>query len=192
MASITSTSVDSNISQTTRETAFKQAIQIVDFNISNNISLNITEHLEKLRTKLRNEIEHLIKQHINIKIWLVQEVDYSPVSDPEALRHAYLRTTSITFLNSFQIDGHLNNFFEQIVNRNSNYIQGSSESVLRNIDKTSICAARFRPLAGGLYSQLPIFLQGKKCIINIQTTDERCFAYSVPRHFTPQTTITDI
>ena len=39
--------------------------------------------------------------------------------------------------------------------------------------------AAYRPLAGAAYVELPAALQAKKCIINVQNKDNRCFEYSL-------------
>ena len=80
----------SQIEEISRASAFAKALQIFDFKIANNNSINLSEHLEKLRPSILKTIEKLINKNINIKVWIVQEVDYSPVLDPEAIRHAYL------------------------------------------------------------------------------------------------------
>ena len=77
----------------TRETAFKQALQLVDFTIpslsSSSSALNIEEHLELLRDTITTVIIKLLKEHINVKVWLVQEVDYSPILELEKTNRAY-------------------------------------------------------------------------------------------------------
>ncbi len=163
----------------TRETAFKQALQLIDFSVPPSKTLNLEQHLELLRESITLVIKKLLRQHTNVKVWIVQEVDFSPVLELEKINRAFLKTSSITILNEFEIDRHLTSMFQEILQRNSNYIRGRSEAVLRNISVTSLCVARFRPLSGSRYQQLPAFLAAKKCIVNVQNTDERCFGYAV-------------
>ncbi len=61
-----------------RETAFKQALQLIDFTVSPSATLNLEEHLELIRDALTTVIQKLLDEHTNVKVWLVQEVDYSP------------------------------------------------------------------------------------------------------------------
>ena len=41
------------------------------------------------------------------------------------------------------------------------------------------CKKKYSPLRGGSYIDLPQYFKDKKCIINVQNKDNRCFLYSV-------------
>ena len=169
----------SGVQTVTRNSAFQNAIQVIDFNVGNNISVDLPVHLENLRPAISAKIAELLHIHVNVKCWVVQEVDDSPVLDPDAVRRVYLRSNAAVFMNRFQIDNQLTTFFEQIVNRNSNYIRWKSESVLRQLHVTSLSVSRFQPLAGACLKDLPSFLRNKKAIVNVRNSDFRCFGFSV-------------
>ena len=73
----------------------------------------------------------------------------------------------------------LRELYEQIKQANATYIREQSKWVLAGILEVLIKGAKYDPLAGRCYRELPKYLKAKKAIINIQNTDDRCFGYSL-------------
>ena len=63
--------------------------------------------------------------------------------------------------------------------RHVNSIQNGSGFVLRAIVSADISIAKHTPLDGSSYLPLPDFLARKRCIVNIQNKDNRCFGYAI-------------
>ena len=63
--------------------------------------------------------------------------------------------------------------------RHINSIQLGSGFTLRTIVSADLLVGRYTPLAGSSYIGLPDFLARKKCIVNVQNNDHRCFGYAV-------------
>ena len=61
---------------------------------------------------------------------------------------------------------------------NETYIREGSGWVLAGILEVLIKGAKYDPLAGRCYRELPTNLKTKKPIINIQNTNDRCFGYA--------------
>ena len=51
--------------------------------------------------------------------------------------------------------------------------------VLERITKFVICITKFRPLHGSSYIATPKYLANKKCIINVENDDQKCFLWAV-------------
>ena len=63
-----------------------------------------------------------------------------------------------------------------------------SGCIILNIEKFFITVTRFRPLSGSNYIPTPKFIYNKKCALNIQNNDERCFLWSILAHLYPART----
>ena len=64
-------------------------------------------------------------------------------------------------------------------NRHENAMQNVSNLVIREIKLAELLVAKYVPLAGSRYAELPAFLAKKKAILNVRNTDNRCFGYAV-------------
>ena len=66
-----------------------------------------------------------------------------------------------------------------VLERNANYVKDKSGLILYAILSLDYEIDKYAPLAGSAYVPLPLKLARKKAIINVQNTDNRCFAYAV-------------
>ena len=91
---------------------------------------------------------------------------------------AYLHTTSVLVNSAQPLDLHnaitvLNNALENFNSRGSGF-------VLEYVKRFVISVLRYRPLHGSTYVPTPSFLATKRCILNIQNSnDSKCFLWSV-------------
>ena len=73
----------------------------------------------------------------------------------------------------------LRELHKRIKQANATYIREGSGWVFAGILEVLIKGAKYDPLAGRCYRELPKYLKAKKTIINIQNTDDRCFGYAL-------------
>ena len=73
----------------------------------------------------------------------------------------------------------LRELYERMKQANAIYIREGSGWVLAGILEVLIKGAKYYPLAGRCYCELPKYLKAKKAIMNIQNTDDRCFGYAL-------------
>ena len=92
----------------------------------------------------------------------------------------YFTSHCSSVLNDNQINGSVEEALGKISNDLDNYLNNGSGWTLEKVLKVYINVARYKPLKGHSFIELPRKLKNTKAIINIQNTnDHRCFIYSV-------------
>ena len=92
----------------------------------------------------------------------------------------YFTSRCSSVLNDNQINGSVEEALGKILNDLDNYLKNGSGWTLEKVLKVYINVARYKPLKGHSFIELPSKLKSTKAIINIQNTnDHRCFIYSV-------------
>ena len=87
--------------------------------------------------------------------------------------------TSIPIVAEGDIDRTINDIFDIIKKRIEEYAQNGSGWVIENVNNMVIKTVKFKPFKGGSYIPLPDWIQNKKCCINVENKDNRCFEYSI-------------
>jgi len=54
-----------------------------------------------------------------------------------------------------------------------------SSYVLVSIDRLTVSFVKYRPMGGSSYIPTPAWLWSKRCVVNVQNNDERCFLWAV-------------
>ena len=88
-------------------------------------------------------------------------------------RDGPITATNNPYINSLGI------LTDRIREFNANFIRYISELRLARVLKFTLKMVKYAPLEGRGWQPLPVFLLQIKAIINIQTYDERCFAYAL-------------
>lgn len=133
---------------------------------------------------IRNHLEHQIKQVLSrdkgLKFWVALKVQYvKPTLSETTPLIFYLKTGFVVITNEFQIPETLNTIQQKLMLRNAHFIREQSGLVIDKILATRFKVAKYLPLSGGAYAELPEFLSRKKAIVNINNLDNRCFGYAV-------------
>ena len=98
----------------------------------------------------------------------------------------YLRSSMALIYQEAEIDQKINDIYKEIMVRNENFIRNESNLQITNIHYLTIAISRFEPLAASHFTKLPMFLDAKHAIVNVQNRDERCFAYAILSALYPQ------
>jgi hypothetical protein len=146
--------------------------------------------LQGLRALLNVEIAASIRMHLNVKLFVVAHVSYEKVSQlelPPIL--GYLRTQFLTIIGQHGVPQIIETILTSLRTRHVNFMRESSGLRLRAVTAVDIYSTKFNPFgrAGGSYVELPTFLRNKHAIINVQNSDNRCFAYSLLSALHPAT-----
>ena len=97
----------------------------------------------------------------------------------------YFSTTPVEVTSAHDLD--LAAVVTQLSSAVENWNSRGSGFVLDRITKFVVCITKFRPLHGGSsYFEAPEYIKKKRCIVNVQNYDQRCFVWSVLAAIYPQ------
>ena len=88
-------------------------------------------------------------------------------------------TLGATIMTNKQNLKHFFDAIELIGNKIEEFQRNTSDWQIVNIQSLILKIAKYMPAHGSSYIPLPEYIMNKKCCINIQNDDERCFEYSV-------------
>ena len=146
----------------------------------------------RLRKRLNNQIRKKVSLHHGVKVQLVVSAEYVRVKQPEkAPVHGYLRSRFHSITHSYQLFDFVKMLFKEVRDRHTNFIRESSGLRFNGIRGVMAYFARYTPLMGGAYAELPTFLERKEAIINVKNRDNRCFGYAMLSALHPQATNPD-
>ena len=137
-----------------------------------------------------NDIRQMIEGYKGAKVWIIVKFCYEPANPKENKKNpieTYVSSKSTRINPRKPTEGGdgaayaepLRELYERIKQANATYILEGSGWVLAGILEVLIKGAKYDPLAGRCYRELPKYVNEKKAIINIQNTDDRCFGYAL-------------
>ena len=165
----------------TKTTLFSKRRECVDFE----------KFLDKvLKKRLVNEIRKRVLRDRGVKIQVVPTVEYVKVkpdanSDDKPIV-AHLRTRLRAVYNQHVIVSIVKALLSQIREKHCNFIRESSGLRINAIREVKLFSAKFSPITGRAFVELPMFLLAKKAIVNVQNKDTRCFGYALLSALHPQ------
>ena len=165
-----------NVAQSAFDSYFQKTI-ISSTNQTNNLEMYLGQLQDFLQKYLMDELAN----HAGLKIFPILHCIYEkPLGEELILTTVPLPTKSFIITNGHEIAIQLQEFSKNILTRNENMLRLQSFLNMAEISHLELHLAEHNRLAtGSTYVPLPDFLAKKKCIINVQNTDERCFGYSV-------------
>ena len=135
--------------------------------------------LAELADPITEHLTTLLDKHHGIKVYLVMDVEYESISDPTKQITDHLHTHFYPIFSEAEFSHLLESLNQELIQKNENFVQFKSGLVLKKISGITMNVAEHDPLAGKGCKPLPPFLQNKKCIINVNNTDNRCFGYAL-------------
>ena len=148
---------------------------------------DLASFLKSLIEYLRPHLTAVFQTKHGVTFWVSVQVRYSHPNKTQADDHPpHLHSGKHTILNSMDIDPKLDEVVQKILQRNANFCRTSSGLVLDDVLNVHFKIVEYHPLAGHGDQELPKFLENKKCIINVQNRDNRCFGYAVLAALEPQ------
>lgn len=101
------------------------------------------------------------------------------VEDQRQFVQGYLATSFRPVIHASGVDGVVQTLTEQLHERYINFVREGSGLVLRQLLRTEANFARYTPLTGSGFVELPPYLARKKAIVNVRNIDNRCFGYAL-------------
>ena len=98
----------------------------------------------------------------------------------------YLRSRFHAITHHYQLFDLVRTLFKEVREKHVNFIRESSGLRFNGIRGVMAYFARYTPLMGGAYVELPTFLERKNAIINVKNHDNRCFGYALLSAMYPQ------
>ena len=145
-------------------------------------SIDMDEFLVDFAALLEREMKRLIGNRRSVRVGVCVHVTYEKVNRPDAVPvQGYLRNQLMSIIGLPTIPQVIHSTLETIRMRHANFMRETSGLRLVEVRTADIYASKFNPLShvGRSFVELPPFLALKKAIVNVQNTDNRCFAYAI-------------
>ena len=144
-------------------------------------SHNLEGYLAQLREYLGQYLTREVAQHHGLKVYAILYCIYEkPLGKEIEPTLVGLSCKQMKIYHESQIPSELDTLSKEILTRNENILRNQSLLNLTEILRLEVNLAEFNPIRrAGTYAELPPFLANKKCIVNVQNSDNRCFGYSV-------------
>ena len=128
--------------------------------------------IDKLKTQLRDLGG--IKFNLGLKINMRKEnqIDGTFIHDQATF---YNEQTPLT--NEDEID--LDEVFSILIERVEKYLKNGSNWTIERIETLWLNIAKYQPLRGGSYIDLPKYIKDKKAVINVKNIDSNCLRWSL-------------
>ena len=142
--------------------------------------------LQKTRQKLGFYIKNILESMKGLKFIENLKVTFEKTTgDIIISKTAYFNSKAQTIINQTEIAEALKLTAQQILNRIAQWISEGSGWIIKSIDNHYLNIVRYKPMKGSSYLKLPIELQNKKGLINLQNKDNECFRWCHVRHLCP-------
>ena len=134
---------------------------------------------------LRKETVILLKSTLRTEgalkfsLCLQSKLERTPIEGPDKIVSSFITSPTQQLLQPFQIDALVSECFKKIMEAFVKSEKEGSGWILLHCQKLRLRIARYKPLKGGSYIQLPKALSVKKACLNIKNEDEKCFIWSV-------------
>ncbi|RWS01405.1 uncharacterized protein B4U79_11761, partial [Dinothrombium tinctorium] len=99
-------------------------------------------------------------------------------------KHGYMKIRVMLACSFEKLDGKVNFVFATrtqtllIGSSINEFIRDQIEEFLQRLDSLE-AMAKYKPLRGGSYIDLPLFIKIKKAVVNVKNKDDKCFAYAL-------------
>lgn len=123
---------DISFSATITQSAFLGSLQEVEFTSSSETA-DLNSFLSSLRTKLKEKLCELYAIHHGLKFCLIVDVEYVASQDENKTVIGFLHSTYKIMINTFQLIEIIDEIYEQVIERNSNFIREKSGLVIKKI-----------------------------------------------------------
>ena len=142
---------------------------------------NTRKGVERQLSILLNEMKGL-KYVETLKVTFEKMVNFEIIE-----KSAYFNSESQTIINQVGISESLKISSENIINKIAQWISEGSEWTIESIDSHYLNIAKYEPMKGSSYIQLPSELRNsKKGLVNMKNEDNECFRWCHIRHSNPQ------
>ena len=142
--------------------------------------------LQKTRNALGSVLNNQLKQNKGFKFVETLQIKFEKKSNTKTiLKNAYFNSPTELIINKTDIKTLLISSQQIILNRISQWVSEGSGWIINSIINHYINIAKYNPLNGSSYIDLPPELKNNKSIINMINQDNECFRWCHIRHLNP-------
>ena len=140
------------------------------------------------RKGVERQLSILLNEMKGLKYAETLKVTFEKISSDVIIeKSAYFNSTSQTIINQVGISESLKISSENIINKIAQWISEGSGWSVKEINNHYLNIAKYEPMKGSSYIQLPEELQNSaKGLINMKNNDNECFRWCHIRHINPQ------
>ena len=149
-------------------------------NVNNNDLLTFPrENKEKFTNIVKNEIKEL--KSMKVSFGMKAEFSIIRNNKRQTMEHYFQENQPHVFNrnNQAQIKIEFDSFVETMKGEIEAWSARGSGWVLERIMVAYVNVARYQPLRGGTYLDLPLKLKNKKALINVRNRDEECLKWAL-------------
>lgn len=134
-----------------------------------------------LSTKVMNEVQQIFDTNGSIILKIMYQLTaIKPMKKNEDTRSAYTTwTEKMHVLSRADITNLRTDLGTQFANSVETLPTRGSGLTFQSLDEVNVYATRYTPPAGSSYIPLPEWLANKGCCVNVQNTDNKCFAWAI-------------
>ena len=166
--------------------ALKGFAKSYEINIRNNRDPLV--QMQNTRKGAERQVTTLLNEMKGLKYVETLKVTFEKISaDAIVEKSAYFNSTSQTTINEMEIVDSLQMSKQNLLNQISRWISEGSGWIIKSVDRHYLNIAKYEPMKGSSYIQLPSELRNpKKGLINMKNEDNECFRWCHIRHLNPQ------
>ena len=144
--------------------------------------------MENTRKGAERQLTTLLNEMKGLKYVETLKVTFKKISaDVIVEKSAYFNSASQTIINQMEINEALQMSKQNILNKIAQWISEGSGWTIQSVDSHYLNIAKYEPMKGSSYIQLPSELRNsKKGLINMKNEDNECFRWCHIRHINPQ------
>ena len=144
--------------------------------------------MQNTRKGVERQLSILLNEMKGLKYAETLKVTFEKISSDVIIeKSAYFNSTSQTIINQVGISESLKISSENIINKIAQWISEGSGWSVKEINNHYLNIAKYEPMKGSSYIQLPEELQNSaKGLINMKNNDNECFRWCHIRHINPQ------
>ena len=166
--------------------ALKGFAKSYEINIRNNRDPLV--QMQNTRKGAEHRVITLLNEMKGLKYVETLKVTFEKISaDVIVEKSAYFNSASQTIINQMEINEALQMSKQNILNKIAQWISERSGWMVQSVDNHYLNIAKYEPMKGSSYIQLPNELRNsKKGLINMKNEDNECFRWCHIRHINPQ------
>ena len=166
--------------------ALKGFAKSYEINIRNN--RDPLAQMQNTRNGAERQLTTLLNEMKGLKYVETLKVTFEKISaDVIVEKSAYFNSASQTIINQMEINEALQMSKQNILNKIAQWIAEGSGWTVQSVDNHYLNIAKYEPMKGSSYIQLPSELRNsKKGLINMKNEDNECFRWCHIRHINPQ------
>ena len=144
--------------------------------------------MQNTRKAIEQRVINLLDEMKGLKYVETLKVTFEKNAGGEMVeKTAYFNSTAQTIINRMEITHSLQLTKQQIMNKIAQWISEGSGWTIQSVDSHYLNIAKYEPMKGSSYIQLPSELRNsKKGLINMKNEDNECFRWCHIRHINPQ------